>query len=372
MIIYYFFAIIVLLLICKSIIKIRFHFWSIQPVFHIYDIQHWLNPNKIINTKLPELNNYVDVFNINTLSVKSLSEKNIDKICKFIKKNYGPDEYLPENKHIMAYLECFENPSYFSIYNNIKNDSINSVISARNLCIKLNNSKFPIYYIDNLCVDQSMRKKGIAPKMIQTLHYNISRYNQNIKTYLFKREGEMTAIVPLTTLKCKGYEISEFPIIELPHTSMKLIKINKNNIILVIDFLKTKDDQCECLLLCDIPTLLHLLEVDIIGIYGIIENDKLISLYVLRDSGTFYKNKKAIEIISSLSSCHHKHIFKIGFYNAIHDYCNLINASKVIIDEIGENYQIMSDKYFFSNNSAFFLYNYACYTIKSNNCFFIY
>ena len=93
---------------------------------------------------------------------------------------------------------------------------------------------------------------------------------------------------------------------------------------------------------------------------------------MLRDSGTFYNNEKAVEIISSLSSCHHKHIFKIGFYNAIHGYSNLINATKVVIDEIGENNQIMSDNHFFSNNSAFFLYNYACYTIKSNNCFFIY
>ena len=179
--------------------------------------------------------------------------------------------------------------------------------------ITINNITFPVYYIDNLCVHSNYRKKGIAAKSIQTLYYNLRRYNEDVKVYLFKREGETTPIVPLTTFDCCMYNISQYPLGKLPHASMKLIQINKQNIILFKNFVFELRARLECVVVPELSNLLHLMDEDLIDIYGIIEGDKLISVYVFRDPATNYDTIKAVELVCSLNACHHNDIFQTGF-----------------------------------------------------------
>ena len=61
-----------------------------------------------------------------------------------------------------------------------------------------NKNTFKAFYVDNLCVHKDMRNKGIAPKIIQTHEYIQRHKNKNICVSLFKREGNLTGIVPLT------------------------------------------------------------------------------------------------------------------------------------------------------------------------------
>ena len=170
-------TIIVLYLLIKAVFKIKFHFWSIQPVFHIYDIHHWINPYKLVDPELPSMNKYVNIIDIKTKSVDDLSEKEITNFCEFLKKYYlrtKKTEYLPEIKHVMEYLKSSNHPSFVSIYtepklvinqeNIVTDKDILSVISARPLHVSIKGQKtFPTYYVDNLCVKAAVRKKGIAP-----------------------------------------------------------------------------------------------------------------------------------------------------------------------------------------------------------------
>ena len=67
-IIYVFLAIIILLIIVKCFIKIKFRFWSIQPVFHIYDFYWYIFPCGIIRHELPEINRYCNFKEIETIT----------------------------------------------------------------------------------------------------------------------------------------------------------------------------------------------------------------------------------------------------------------------------------------------------------------
>ena len=35
-------------------IKLRYRFWSSQPVFHTYNLKQWILPNGIIQNKIPK------------------------------------------------------------------------------------------------------------------------------------------------------------------------------------------------------------------------------------------------------------------------------------------------------------------------------
>ncbi len=376
--------ILLIYLILKAIFKIKFHFWSIQPVFHIYDIQHWINPYKVIEKELPVINKYVNLINIQTYSIDEISETNVKIFCDFLKKYYlrnNDSEYLPEERHIMEYLKYTNNPSFISIYTRYKYEEICSVISAKELNVTFKNKKtFSLYYIDNLCVNSNMRKQGIAPKSIQTLYYNIRRRNKNINTYLFKREGEMNVIVPLTTFDCKCYNISELPVVNILHSSMKIIELNKKNMALFINFIKIKKEHLECIIVPELSNILNIISCKNVIMYGIIEKKELIALYIYRDTATTYDGNYSLELIGSLSLCHHNDIFIGGFIESLTMCIKKINKniSKILIEEISNN-KIFTKyleenkiNYIFKSPCAFFLYNYVSYSCASEKCFFLY
>ena len=51
---YVLFLFILIILVICAYIKIRFRFWAMQPVFHIYDLHYYIFPCGIINYELPE------------------------------------------------------------------------------------------------------------------------------------------------------------------------------------------------------------------------------------------------------------------------------------------------------------------------------
>lgn len=383
-------AIFCLYLILKAFVKIKFRFWSAQPVFHIYDLHHWLRPNHIVESDVPNIDKYVNLIDIQTTAVSEMTSESVSEFCNFIKTYYLRNkgtEYLPEESHIMEYLKGSNHPSYVSIYRAPKlvsrfhteeEKEINSVISARILHITIKGqSPFPIYYIDNLCVNPKMRKKGIAPKAIRTLYYELRRKNTKVNTYLFKREGEMTAIVPLTTFQCKGYDISCIEPMEIPHASMALIEVTAKNLHLLTDFVKMKGPNLDCVIVPELANLANIINSNSMAIYGILEAGKLIAVYVLRDSATSYDEHTSMEVVCSLSACPFKEIFVSGFSKAINICSEKWNCSKVLIEGLGDNNVLVEYverrefKPFMTSPSAFFLYNYVSYSHQPDKCFII-
>lgn len=382
-------SLIMLYLVARAFIKIKFHFWSIQPVFHIYDLYYWIRPNQIVEPALPEINKYVNLIDIKTKKVEDLTDLETSRFCSFLKSFYlrtKHTNYVPEPRHVMEYLKGSNHPSFVSMYKTpkllfdaegaIADDELSSVISARPLHVTLKNQRtFPTYYVDNLCVNPAMRKQGVAPKAIQTLYYDIRRGNKKINTCLFKREGEMTAIVPLTTFRCKGYKLNHIIETPLPHASMQVIEITKQNLTLLADFIAQRRPHLDCAIVPDITSIANIIKSGNIAVYGIIENGKLISVYLLRDAASEYDGKRAMEAVSSLNACHHQDIFISGFTTAIHRAAKKWKCDLVLVDGLGGNGLLtksLGAEPFLVSPSAFFLYNYATFTVPPEKCFIFY
>ena len=47
-------------------IRIKYRFWAMQPVFHVYDLYYWFVNVGIINKELPLKNRYTNFKNIKT------------------------------------------------------------------------------------------------------------------------------------------------------------------------------------------------------------------------------------------------------------------------------------------------------------------
>ena len=388
---YIIYLIIIIYIIFCIWIKVNSKFWSMQPVFHVYDLKYWVYYSGIINKELPKINKYIDFLNIKTYNTNDLSREIIVKYTSFIRNNFLENKdikYLPNENDIFDYLESFsKNKSYISIMFDkhpinspiINYNKIVGVISGYSLNIKIKNDKFKCYYIDNLCVKKNNRKKGVAPKIIQTHHYNSRNMNKNIKTFLFKREVKLNSIIPLTLYNSYNYDIVNIPLLDLVHNNMNIIEIKENNIILLIDLMKRSYKKFNCIVIPDYELINNLVNNNKLLIYGIIENNNLNSIYIFRNAPVYDKNNmKIVECLSCINMCHYNEIFVRGFTVTIHKIMKKYKIDKIIIDNISDNNIIIN---YFNNNqihssfdylNAFYLYNYATYSINKNDCLIIY
>ena len=382
---------IIIYIIFISIIKIKFNFWSKQPVFHIYDLHYFFFQNKIIQENPPNLNKYVNK-NINTIATNNLSDKTKTNITEFINKYYLKEKnmkYIPDYKHIFSYLENNNHSSYFSIFGsvqqldsstlemspNLYTSEFKSVISSKSLNIKFKNlNTFPIYYVDNLCVNKLDRKKGIAPQAISTLYYDL-RHNTNIKTYLFKREGQLTGIIPLTVFDQHLYSVDNLLIQENGNVTAnyKIKKITSKNISLFLSFIYDNNSNYDLVVMPDLSNILHQIRSKLLFIYGLynVDSDNLEACILYRDTATYYNNNLIIEVPVIINNCNNINNFIYLFNTTLKYICNKFKTNYILIEELGDAIQIIKRKNMFMKkenkfSTAYFIYNYISLTQNNN------
>ena len=403
LILYILVSILLLYLIPTAYLSLKMHFWHTQPVFHIYNLKYWFRPPGIINREPPALNKFVNLSNNRMIEVPSVEIPNVEdtsnntttsEICQFIRDYYvihADAAYKPSEQDILAYLQCSNHSAYFNIYKEdkmpfIAEQEMLGVISARHLNVTLVKNKnkkplnFPVYYIDNLCVKPGHRQKGIAPEMIQTLHYTISRANPKVNAYMFKREGKLNAIVPLVCYDTYAFDMTDYQTDFILNAAMTLIEIGSAQLNLFIAFTKEQMPNFECVILPDISSVLNLIKLGKIKIYGVLFQGELIAVYIFRILELYYDGKKAIECITILSKKNTAaDILITGFTVSWANIRATVGCAFVLIEDTAHSKTVILTllknpliKLYFKSPTAFFLYNYATYSVKNTKALLFY
>ena len=368
--------------------RVKFNFWAIQPVFHTYDIHHWLNPAHVINTNLPNINKYVKPIDVETICIKEISQEERTLFVKFICENFQT-KYSPDSDEIFPYFSTLD-PSYLSVFLddvfkstttqlNYRGRDVIGLITSRPLFLTFQGkSPMNINYFDNLSIRADRNKKDIESVLIQTHHYNIRHINNKKNICLFKHEGIMKAIVPLTM-----YTTAEFNIIDIcgktPICLRKIVKIDKKNFIQFKDMIKMWSSRFKCTLNIDQSALYELINKDDIAVYMLIYENNPIGCYVLRRNlRVVGETVKCIDLISAVDCSPNKELF----FNGFQIVCKIENKrrdiTRIKIEGVCDNCQLLTDiqnrgiRTISSCPSNLFLYNYVSYTITPGECLFIY
>lgn len=366
-------------------IRIKFQFWTIQPVFHLYDINHWLFTDKIINPRIPIINKYVNFTNIHTYNNKQLSAPIRKECATFICNNYLRSKmvnYSPSEEDIFSYLSCNVGNAFVTTYRDVqlKDNPLLGVITARPIFITFSGkSPLLVNYIDNLTVKKDKRKQGIAPQLIQTHHYHIRNQDHSVKVCLFKREGDMTAIVPLTTYDTVGYNLSDIHKLSFPEHKVHIEKINNKNFMYFKDIIKETMSNYECTINIEIISIIELILKSKILIYILLDKDRPVCCYILRNSSCSVEcDIKCMELIGTINISNSDSTFLIGFKTVCRRIESKYNIGRILMETTGDTHTLVREitKYKIDIKSqcptAFFLYNYAHYSIKPEKCFFLY
>ena len=414
--------VIVFYLLIVGYIKLTYKFWAYQPVFHVYHLYWWLFPCGIIDYELPKKNKFINPFQIqhfqypDSYNDKSNELVPWDQMTSFIKQHYLQNKrhelfYNPSLKEIQTYFKGHSYPTIVSLYyekeglieyKNEKNELIerNNIIgciTSRPLYVTFPNEssgnnkhhrELTVYYVDFLCVHKQKRKQGIASELIQTHEYYQRRVghhrnsNNNLHVSLFKREGQLTGIVPLVVFSSMGYmtehiSLDRFQKIEDYYS---ILRLQKSSLQLFFSFIKKNKERFGCIITPHLSNLMFLLEQNILTIYMLMLNDSVLSVYIFRNEHTTEKKRDCISCIGSLSSRNQsKELFGFGFLHCFNLLKREISSKKRENDKVNHNHTILyieniGDNLFLNNYvkqfhitkhhdsqipMAYFFYNYA-------------
>ncbi len=380
-----------------AFIRVKFGFWALQPVFHVYDLTYMIWPPGIINHDLPQKNKYTNFKNIETIVYTDLSEIKTNKFINFIRQHYlqnNDNTYSPKKQNVLPYFNSMNTKSFVTLYSNnvimqdlkkgtmIEDTKIIGTITSRPVHITINNSTtkeavFDAYYVDYLCVDKSFRKKGIAQQLIQTHQYNQSYLNKNIVVSLFKREDELTGIVPLCVYSTYGFHIKRWSKPPNLNAAYSFLEITPQNLHFLLDFIKSNSTKFEIVINSDVSNIIELIKTKNIFIYVILVHDTIICAYFYRKSCTFIeKNLEVLSCFASINNCDLADIFIQGFKISFWKISKKNNFGFAAIENISDNNIIINNLLLKTtpliiSPTAYFFYNFAYHTFKSNKVLII-
>ena len=390
-------------------IRIKYKFWAMQPVFHFYDLYYWIVNIGIINTDLPSKNRYTNFKNIKTISYEILSNQNIKDLTLLVQLNYlrnKENTFTPKEDNITPYFKGHNHKCFWSFYREteilldtktnttIENDKLIAVITGRPLHVTfLNNSygisnkkgELDVYYIDYLCVDKIHRKKNIAPQLIQTHEHNQSHLNKKISVSLFKREEELTGIIPLTIYKTYCFNMRNWLRPQSLSANIKLLHGDKQNLYYLYNFINelTKEGKWKLTILPAMSNLIELVTSQNIFIKMLVNNGEIIAAYLFKKTCTFIEKDK--ELISCIASFYNENVltkdifiqgFKVSLWSLIETTKESNKYNYLAIEDISDNNYIIENIKIKTNPlvispTAYFFYNFAYSPFKSNRILII-
>ena len=401
MILYILGAIILCIMLFFIYIRIKYRFWAIQPVFHFYDLYYWFINVGIINEALPTKNRYTNFKNITTYHFDDMNETLLKQVILLIQDNYLRNKenmFFPKQENIVPYFRGHNAATFLSVYrqpellldqktgNTIEESSVIGVMTSRPLQvqIKVNNDKytaFDVYYVDYLCVHEKWRKKNIAPQMIQTHEYNQSHQNKKICVSLFKREEELTGIVPLTVYKTYCFSTRRWSKPPELEAKLSLLSCDKQNCYYFYNFITEQTNKWQIRVLPAISNILELIESKNVFIKMIILNGDIVAAYIFKKTCTFIEKEK--EIVSCIASIRSSilspvddvfvHGFKVALYSILNAYPQF---HYLAIEDISDNNRIIQNLQIKTpplivSPTAYFFYNFAYSPFKSDKCLII-
>ena len=377
-------------------IRLKYKFWALQPVFHFYDLHYWLINVGIICKELPQKNMYVNLKNIKTKDFEYIDELTKKQIITLIRLNYfinNENKYDPKPENILPYFIGHNSKTYWSYFlepellidnktgKTIEENKIIGVITSRPLHVQINNNpEFDVYYVDYLCVNKNHRKKNIAPQLIQTHEYNQSHNNKKISVSLFKREEELTGIIPLTVYKTYCFNMSNWGPPPQLDARFTILTGDKQNIFYLYNFIEEMKKKWDIIIYPEISNIIELVATNNLFIKMLVINGDIEAVYIFRKTCSFIeKDKEIISCIASIKGSIQTAQFIDGFKMSLwslkeNENCKLVRY--LTLEDVSDNIYLINNICIKTHPivispMAYFFYNFAYSPFKSEKCLII-
>jgi hypothetical protein len=393
-------------------IKIKYPFWSRQPVYHKYDLLRSLTsyPFIINQSNISPITCYTNLIETNTFNYNSISPEINNKIIDLLLCNYIYSDkvvYTLTSNDLTSIMIGHEYAPLVSLYAQPEYiiDNSSNILSTQKKyigCITSQSLHFyflrpmknginnlTIYFWDHICMEKTYKDKQITRNLIQSHEFNQRINSPDIKVSLLKKENsECEGVVPLCKYTSYTYYIRPITLPLLPKYHV-ITMITKENIDLLYNFIigLTKNQLFDIQTFYSLSSIISQIKIKCFYIYMLCVSKEVYSIYIFKDAFTYYENLESgntINLIASVNNCTSINIFYTGFLHSLKDiidYTKNKHPKKfevLMIDNTSHNY-IINDIWsktntpIFSTPTNYYLYNmyYPGSPIQGNKCLFI-
>lgn len=334
-------VIIITIILYLAFIKIKYPYWSSQPVYHSYDIFNIFYSSPYVHLKQPYKSKYYDCLRVKT--EKYVELENNQKMIELLQTSYiESDELLYEinEKSLDHIYQGSQYPCFISVYNDQtftykdgklkinKMDYLQGVIGSKPILFNGMNLQ---YVVHQCCEKNEKDNKKINRTLLQSHVYNIMKQCPENQGFLIRKNiDDFEGVVPFVCYdtycvqldyKDKKYDLPQGHFI-VKGGSQHLQNIQEFITNMQMDYKICYD------LVYDNDIIIYL--------YYVLEN--LCGIYVFKKTYTYDENTEGyiLEFVSSYSILENPVDFCVGF-----DYlCGLFvkeNIKKLHIHDLGHN-----------------------------------
>jgi len=324
---------IVLIITIFAYIRLAYPFWSIQPVYHTYDIQWSLwknNPITILRSGDPVLSKYYDKEHVMTKEFLEIDAKQLSSMIDILQCHYiRSDRILNsiDGDTLSYYLTGHHHPAYVSLYLEDKyeivhNEGQMSEIKRLPFVIGTMTSK-PVkffvldrngtmmdhtsYFWDYICEHREYASRNISRYMIQTHLYHQRIKTPEIKTGIFRKEEILCkGVVPLVNYTVSTFVLRKIRAPPLP-PHFTVVRIFNENQDILSDFLygiSHSDRLGQSLFsVCTFPeigSIITLIQQQIWYVYALKRNNQIYAIYFLKDTNMIYEDMTENATVGSI------------------------------------------------------------------------
>jgi len=394
---YWYIIILCVILGIVAYIRIRYPFWSIQPVYHPYDIwRYFATTPFVINPRIPIKTKFYDNKHIETIDFEDIHEIQLKKMVDLLQCYYLKSDtvlYTLDTESIKTNCIGHSHPCYISFYNEIEyadtsilTHDISTQVQPLGFMIsrpcmfylRQEKSSIPIYFWDSICIHREYRSKNLDRNLFQTHEYNQRVRNPDIFASLLKKEEPLyKGIVPLIEFNSQIFLLNRLEKTSGLPPHHIVYHMDPKNITEIYEFLEERNAQTEFSIFPEIGSILSWIKANRCFVYILKCKDLILGVYFFRNSNMLYEEGGyVLECISTIwnpEAYPHFHdsikqkLFFIGFLKALRNAAEQGRNDKIQyrflkMNGMGDTLQILdlwTKKYAPLSNTktAYYIYN---------------
>jgi len=393
----YFLVVLVVVIIIFAYIKIRYPFWNVQPVYHVYDFWRWFYREPFLIQRGAPLKTKFYSKNVKTVAYSDLEKDMNPRLVDLVQCYWSLSERILvviDSEYLHAMLTGHSHPSYVSFYNDTvfdispKEDAplltrldypIGCMISYPTRIFMWNQEgnsvETPAYVWDLLCVHRDYRNKNLDRQIMQTHEFNQRLGTPDVSVSLLKREEKLCeGIVPLVEYKTCMFYLRNVRIPPLL-PNFTVVRIHEQNLGTLSDFLygisHTTSPMFRFCAFPEMGSLVAKIKAQQLYVYVLKNRDDLYGVYFFQNSKIVYEELEQgnlLECVATVSNTRHDGVFFSGFLHALHGVLDSAKNSEkfeyklIVFSNLGHNGKILEKwrwKYtpILELKAAYYIYN---------------
>lgn len=358
-----------------------------------------------MNQVLPKTKFYDNAGRISTRDWSSVSNKEIDEMCRLLQSHWIPSDRLfcgiqvPDLAASGASIMTTFREKVYSTGQDGSNTNLLGMVLSRpaKLWVKgTDNTVVDIYadkvtsvtdiYSDKTVVDilaqdylAVLRDRPVddTRRLFDTHEYNARLLKPEYKVSVFRKEVELLeGVVPLVEYTCYTFYLRNLKVRRLPR-DFSVVRVQTQNTDLLHDFLRAGQQMFDVAITLEIGVLLNLLKTNQMYMYALKRGDQVFALYWFKNAHVKSDLGDTLHFVASFRNTENEDLFRLGFSHSLRELLREYREYRMMMmDFIGHNGSVVelwtrTHDIIVETRCAYYLYNWGMEPMAREKCLVI-